>query len=320
MELTQKHWLFLLVFGLLIISGIVIRPYISALLSAAVIAYLLYPLHNRLKKKVGNMISALFFTVGLFFGIISLIAYGITFIFYRLSAIESFITSVNDFFTRFEIIDLTLIPNQLMSRANEYILSFSTQMINYFVLLFIFFVSLYYFLLNGTEVIKFLKEILPISENKKDKLLADIKKQGYTIFYVQCFLGLIQGLVGGIVLFLLGYEFVVIGGLIMAILGVIPVLGPFAFYIPLGLFSIASGDVVQGVLLIIIGLSVVSMIDNILRPVIVGRKSQVHPLTVLLGFFGGIAVFGITGLLIGPIILSITITLIKDLKELHIIK
>lgn len=318
MEMKQKYWLYLLVLVFLIVSGIMVFPYISALLSAAAIAYILYPFHLKLRKKVGGMLSSLTFVSVLFVAVVSMIAYGISFLVYKFAEIQAFVYSSNDLLEKIEVIDLTSITNQVLDKFSNYIFSMSTQITHYALLLFIFFIALYYFLLHGKEIFEYINKVIPISKAKKSKLFSDIKRQINAIVYVQFILGIIQGVVGGIALYLLGYEFALFGAILMGILGIIPILGPFIFYIPVGLFSMASGDINQGIALIIVGLLVVSTVDNFLRPFMVGKRAQVHPLIVLVGLFGGIAVFGVAGILVGPIILSITLTMLKDLREFEL--
>ena len=306
---------------LVILSLLIIRPYISTLLFSAAIAYVLYPLQTKLKKRINKpRLSAFLITSGIFILMVLLIIYGVNFLITRFSNLYDIVAS-NDALLQ---IGKAGLDNQvfsgILSRVSEYIFSMTAKIPHYAISIFIFLISFYYFLLHGPEIYKYFRNILPIPSAKKEELFRDVKKQVNAILYVQLLIGIAQGILGGIGLFLFGYEFPVVGGIIMGVLGFIPVIGPPLFYIPLGLFSIAQGAYAQGIGLILFGVFVISTIDNVLRPFMVGKKAQVHPLLVLIGLFGGVLIFGVAGILVGPIILSVTITLVKDLEKFHIIE
>jgi predicted PurR-regulated permease PerM len=94
----------------------------------------------------------------------------------------------------------------------------------------------------------------------------------------------------------------------MLLLSVIPAVGPTIIIIPTALFFLLTGDVLGGVILLI-GTVVVSSVDNILRPMVIGSDTQIPDVLVTLSIFGGLAIYGITGLVIGPVIAGIFITM-----------
>lgn len=319
-EIKQKHWLYLIILLLAIVSFFVIRPYISALLFAAAVAYLLYPLQERLSKKIPEGFSSFGIIALIFVVTIIFILYGANFLLNRISNILGLVSSGGASSQIGTYLGGSNIIQEITSKVGNYVFSMTTQIPHYVISIFIFFVSLYYFLIKGPELFEFVKEIIPLAKKKKNKLFRDIKRQVNAILYIQVLIGFAQGIIGGIGLFLLGYEYAVIGGILMGVLGFIPVIGPPLFYVPVSVLSILQGDYLGGIGLLLFGILIISTIDNIVRPFAVGKKARVHPLIVLVGLFGGVAIFGVAGILVGPILLSITITLIKDLKKLKIIK
>lgn len=94
----------------------------------------------------------------------------------------------------------------------------------------------------------------------------------------------------------------------MLLLSVIPAVGPTIVLLPTAIFFILTGDIWQGVVLII-GTIIVSTVDNILRPILVGNDTKIPDVVITLSIFGGLALYGITGLVIGPVIAGIFITM-----------
>jgi predicted PurR-regulated permease PerM len=104
----------------------------------------------------------------------------------------------------------------------------------------------------------------------------------------------------------------------MALLAFVPILGPFLVYIPAGIIMFLGGSPIKGVLLIVIGVVVVSQIDNFLRPVLFKGKTQTHTLMLFFSIMGGIAMFGLLGVVLGPFIAAVFLALLKMFElQLH---
>ena len=95
----------------------------------------------------------------------------------------------------------------------------------------------------------------------------------------------------------------------MAFLAFIPILGPFLVYVPAGLILIATGSVIKGVLLIVIGTVAVSQIDNILRPLLVSGKTGMHTMLLFVSIMGGVGMFGLLGIVLGPFIAAVFVSM-----------
>ena len=100
-------------------------------------------------------------------------------------------------------------------------------------------------------------------------------------------------------------------GAFMAFLAFIPILGPFLVYIPAGLILIVMGSYVKGILLILIGTVVVSQIDNILRPLLVSGKTGMHTMLLFVSIMGGVSIFGLLGIVLGPFIAAVFVSLFE---------
>ena len=122
-------------------------------------------------------------------------------------------------------------------------------------------------------------------------------------------IGLIQGILGAILFSVTGIQGALIWAIIMTLTAIIPAAGSYIIWLPAGIISLIVGDIWQGVLIMVFGFLVISTIDNFLRPILVGKDTQIHPLLILFSTLGGILVFGISGFLVGPIITSFFLAL-----------
>ncbi len=114
--------------------------------------------------------------------------------------------------------------------------------------------------------------------------------------------GLVQGAIGGIAFAVLGISAPVLWGVVMALLSILPAVGTALVWLPAAIFLIVNGQIVGGVALILIGVFVIGLIDNLLRPILVGRDTRMPDYLILLSTLGGLAAFGLAGIIIGPII------------------
>jgi predicted PurR-regulated permease PerM len=135
------------------------------------------------------------------------------------------------------------------------------------------------------------------------------------VLYGQLLIAVLQGLVGGLGFLIFGIENPVFWGFTMGVLSFIPLLGPPAVWLPAAIYLIYAGNLVSGIGLIIYGVVIVMNIDNFLKPKLIGGKSGMHPIVVLVGILGGITLFGFAGFIIGPIILALALLIIKFYNE-----
>ncbi|HEY6599733.1 MAG TPA: AI-2E family transporter, partial [Pseudomonadales bacterium] len=118
--------------------------------------------------------------------------------------------------------------------------------------------------------------------------------------------GVVQGALGGIALALVGIEGAALWGVAMTILSVLPAVGASIVWLPAAIWLVASGAVVKGAILVAMGIAI-GLVDNVLRPILVGRETQMPDYVILLSTLGGIAAFGLSGFVIGPIIAALCV-------------
>lgn len=167
--------------------------------------------------------------------------------------------------------------------------------------------SIFYFARDGDKVIQYIKDIIPKQDkefyNKIFDSADDVLK---SIIVGNVVPAVILGIISGVLYFILGYQYAILLAIISGIAMFIPIIGPWIVYGLIGIFSILTGNVTQGVLVIFFGWIIETSTDFYIRPRISVQYSEVHPLVFLLGFIYGAVTMGVPGLFIGPLVLGIT--------------
>lgn len=176
---------------------------------------------------------------------------------------------------------------------------------------------LYYVLVAGDDLAAVIRRAMPLEDSRCDHLLHTVGGRVRALFLGTFLVSLIQGVVAALAWWFLGFPNPFFWGFVMTILAVIPAVGPLLVMAPAGLVAIVQGDTFAGVGLILWGVVVVGLIDNFTRPYIVGRGTDVHPGVVLLGTLGGLAVFGATGFIIGPLLLSMVYPVLQEWESIR---
>lgn len=127
--------------------------------------------------------------------------------------------------------------------------------------------------------------------------------------------GLVQGALGALTFWIVGLPSAALFGVLMAILSLVPALGPAIVWIPAAIWLLASGDVWQGLVVIASGVGVIGMADNVLRPILVGRDTGIPDWIVLVSTLGGIATLGLSGIVLGPLIAGLFLASWSILQE-----
>ena len=180
--------------------------------------------------------------------------------------------------------------------------------------IFVMFFSLYYFFKDGKAILKKTIQLSPLKA-REDKILlkkfGSVSKATLKGFLI---IAVIQGFLTGLILWITGVSSPVFLGLITVPLSMIPLFGTGLVWIPAGLIMLAMGNVWQGITILLFGSLLISTVDYFLRPRLVGNQASLHPLLVFFATLGGIAVFGVAGFVIGPVIIVLFISLLETYK------
>nr|WP_242544584.1 AI-2E family transporter [Corallococcus sp. NCSPR001] len=172
-------------------------------------------------------------------------------------------------------------------------------------------VAMYYFFLDGRRLVNEVARLIPLERRYFDAFSHEFTDVAYAIIYGNTVTALVQGAVGFVGLLIAGVPHAGVWGAAMVLVALVPVGGTALVWGPIGVILIAANRVSEGVFLLAWGTFLVGSIDNVIRPRLCGSRMALHPLLVFLSMFGGLAVFGMMGLLVGPLIASIFMAMVR---------
>lgn len=174
--------------------------------------------------------------------------------------------------------------------------------------LFVMLYAMYFFVTDGPSILSRILYYTPLEEEDERRLIAQFVSVTRATIKGSILVGLIQGALAGSAFFVLDLPGAAFWSTVMAVLSIIPVLGSGIVWAPAAVILASTGRVAAGVGLALWGFVVVGLVDNFLRPRLVGRDTKMHDLLVLLSTFGGLAMFGLVGFIIGPIVAALFLT------------
>jgi predicted PurR-regulated permease PerM len=169
----------------------------------------------------------------------------------------------------------------------------------------------FYIIRDRGLAIRSLRTLSPLSRREMDLLFRRVGDTVYATIFGTLTVATVQGLLGGLMFWWLGLPTPMLWGIVMAMLAIIPVLGPFVIWIPAALLLVVDGEWIKALLLIAWGALVVGTIDNFLGPVLMGKRLRLHPVNIFVSLVGALIFFGAPGLILGPVLLASTIALLE---------
>jgi predicted PurR-regulated permease PerM len=203
--------------------------------------------------------------------------------------------------------NLQQVSTFLFNQTSKILKGLSTFVIGFFFTL----LSLYYLFKDGDRLFGRLKEILPIPTRERDLLILRFKEMVYATIYGGLLIAIIQGVLGGVIFWILGISSPILWGTAMAFFSFIPIGGTALIWVPAAILLFVQGAFLKGIILLGLGVFGISMVDNLLRPFFISAKTNIHPLLLFFAVLGGIQAFGLIGLVVGPLIATLCLTLIE---------
>jgi len=203
------------------------------------------------------------------------------------------------------------ISNLMLSLFQKTILNLPEILFGVVILLFTF----YFSLKEGHNVKEYFSTLFPFPKDFEERFYRRFDEVTNSIVYGHIVIGLAQGVIAGIGYYMFGVPNALLLTVITAIVGVLPVIGPWLVWMPVDLFLFVSGDTSAGIQLLIYGFLVINMVELVLRPQVVARKADMNPAIALIGAIGGTYAFGVMGFFIGPLLLAYLILLIELYKN-----
>jgi predicted PurR-regulated permease PerM len=162
---------------------------------------------------------------------------------------------------------------------------------------------------------EFVSGLSPLNKTHEKTLIKQFSDITKTLIYGQFVIGLVQGIFAGIGFFVFKVPNALVLTVAAIVFSLIPVIGPSPVYIPVAIIMLLSGNPVIAIIFLIYNILVVSTVDNILRINLISRKTKMSQVIVLIGMIGGLFIFGVLGLILGPLILAYFITFLEAYKN-----
>jgi predicted PurR-regulated permease PerM len=199
----------------------------------------------------------------------------------------------------------------LTNQAGRLVQGSLVQLIGFCLTFYLFF----YFLRDRKTALRSLRFLSPLSPAEMDHLFGRIEDTVFATVYGTLAVAAVQGFLGGLMFWWLGLPAPLLWGVVMGLLAVVPVLGAFIIWVPAALFLLLEGSWGKALLLTVWGAVVVGGIDNLLLPILVGNRLKQHTLLAFLSVVGGLMVFGTSGLILGPVVLTVTAVLLETWRD-----
>ncbi|ABD05199.1 Protein of unknown function UPF0118 [Rhodopseudomonas palustris HaA2] len=313
----------------------ILLPFYGALLWGVVIAILFAPLYRQLNRAFGfrrNLAAVVGVTVIVLLVLLPFSAIGTalakeaTGLYARIESgnlallnnLRNFIEQppswINDLLERFGIGSVAELQQRLSSvlmRGSQYLagqaLTIGQSTVDFTVNLFVMLYLLFFLLRDGDLIAGRLRRGLPLSVDQQNLLLNKFTVVIRATVKGNMLIALIQGALGGLAFYVLGIGGALLWAVVMAFVSLLPAVGAGLVWAPVAVYLIATGSMWQGILLIAYGALVIGMVDNVLRPVLVGKDTRMPDYVVLISTLGGLQVFGLNGFVIGPVIAAMFI-------------
>ncbi|MFT3929147.1 MAG: AI-2E family transporter [Spongiibacteraceae bacterium] len=331
-RLAQPSFLILLVIVTLLF-GWIMQPFFGALMWAAVIAIVFHPVQRRLAPRFGQrknllaltilLLSTLMVILPLLFLTFSLVQEGRG-LYERVHSgevdpniyIDKAKSSIPALHRLLQPLGVNLDSLQAylttaIKEAGSYMttqaLTFGENAAQFCISFILMLYLAFFFMRDGESLIELLIRALPLGDQRERLLLHKITEVTAATIKGNMVVAAVQGALGGFIFWVFDVQAALLWGVVMAFASLLPSVGSALVWGPVAIYFLISGAVWQGAVLIAFGAGVIGLVDNILRPILVGRSTQMPDYLVLLSTLGGIAVFGLNGFVLGPLIAGVFI-------------
>ena len=218
-----------------------------------------------------------------------------------------------------EGLDLMVLVSSLLERMVQYLSDHYASIlggIGAFLFKFVVMVlSMFFFFRDGEALVKELKKLIPLAPEHEDLVLRKLKEVTHATFFGIFATGICQGIMAGVIFFFVGIENVILWGTAVAVFSLVPVVGTATVWLPMSLYLILSGSALKGIILLILGSTLIGLVDNLIRPLIIEVKAQgMHLLLVFFALVGGLLLFGPSGFVLGPLVAVLFVTFLEIYK------
>jgi len=333
-----KPFLLILVFVVLIGCYLVFRPFLTEILVAAILASVFYHPFKVLSRWLGHrrhlaaFLMCLLLTLVIIIPSVKIVIYaGQRSVDAYSQAVSFFDThGVNDIFSTpffqqgaLRYLDLSHynfnsdtfkgIFLNAVQQSSAWLLSGATlalkETTNFFASLIVIIITTFFFFVDGKKMLNWLMYISPLPNKYDREIFTKFRAVSQTIFVTTFVTAIAQGIVGAIGFGFVGFP-ALLAFIIVTLLSFLPYIGSTIFYIPLGIYYLLVGNVWQGIFILLWGFIIIGATDNFIRAYMIKGKAEVNPIFVLFSVLGGVIMFGFWGVILGPLIIALAVTVL----------
>lgn len=321
----------------LYLCWLMLKPFLGVVAWAVVLVIVFYPVHLRLARRINRpslraLVSCLLVVLIIVLPLIVLttvVAQELAKVIPNLpSQISQLLNSPTSPFGRasswlqnrfgIDTVSSNAFVVDRLKQSGEWLLGSSLNVMGRFVsgIVQAFFVlfTMYYLFKDGDKIVDKLPAALPLPKEQSEAIILRTKEVVSASVYGVVAIAAIQGFLGGVMFWILGVPSPLLWAVLMGFVCMIPLAGSFLVWLPLAIYLMATGHWTKAIILIVWGGLVISTVDNVLRPKLVGGQTRLHELLVFFAVLGGISVFGILGIVLGPVVLAITLGLLHTFR------
>lgn len=326
-----KSFLLVLIVFVLYASFIVFKPFLAEILAAAVLVSIFYAPYQELnkflrgRKHLSSLIMCLLIAALVIIPLVNFIAYAAGKSTLAYSDLSKFIEGkqigeiVHDgYLQKFNALGISSdtfrkIIIEVADKAQASITAGAAIFIKgttgFFISLGLTIFTMFFFFVDGEKLLKQLMHLTPLPNKYDREIFKKFRDVSYSTVMSTFFTAIAQGLIGSIGLIVVGVP-AFFAGIAMAFLSLVPYIGTALVWFPVAIYLLVIGNIWQGVFLLIWGGLVISWTDNLIRAYLIKEKAQVHPIFIIFSILGGIIAFGFWGVIFGPLIVALTVTIL----------
>ncbi len=337
-----RVFLLILLAIVLYFVGRILKPFFDSLVWAAIMATLFYPVYRRIerylhKKELASVLCCALLTVAIILPVVllvfllagesvkaysslgNMVASGVP---ARIAAIHNSAAyqKLSEKLGEMGVPapDLGTAAMRVVRTGSRFLVVQSAALVSGFVSfilqLFVMLFGLYYLFLRGPQILHELRALIPLRPEYEERIIQKFTGVVHATFTGSLAVALVQGALGGLGFLIFGISSPLLWGAAMTLVSLVPVVGTALIWGPVVIFYMLTGSVLKGLLMLAVFGVVVGSVDNILKPILIQRGMEIHTLWVFISVIGGLSVFGFLGIVLGPFLFTILVTLLEIYK------
>ncbi|MGB7922285.1 MAG: AI-2E family transporter [Pyrinomonadaceae bacterium] len=337
----QARWIALLAASAiaLYLCWLMLQPFLGVLIWAAVLVVVFYPVHRRLVERTKRpATSALLSSLMVIVAILAPLTLITLALFNQLSGLTqnlpANLSSLLDpnspitgralgWLRQYVDVDQMLSQEAIAERVKAMsgtiagrTLGFVGGVLGAVVQIFFIIFTMYYLFRDGDRIVGALPDVMPLERSQSEEIMARTREVIAASVYGVLVIALIQGALGGVAFWALGVPSPLVWAVVMTFLSMIPMAGSFIVWVPAVIYLGMTGHWAKAIMLFLWGSLVIGTVDNFLRPKLVGERTRLHELIIFFAVLGGLQVFGVLGIVLGPVVVAVTLALLDVFRRI----